>query len=148
MSDRNPAAHHSERGTTLLLFPVAVLVVMVLGAIAVDMSAMHFARRAALRAAGTAADDAAAMIDVERFTTDGTLVLDAAKAASVAAASLQLAHLPGEVIGQPTISVDGIARSVTVTITVQLDRLLSPAVGGSSGDLITVSAIGHLDRQP
>ena len=33
MSDRNPAAHHSERGTTLLLFPVAVLVVMVLGAI-------------------------------------------------------------------------------------------------------------------
>ena len=145
MSDRNPAAHRSERGTTLLLFPVAVLVVMVLGAIAVDMSAMHFARRAALRAAGT---DAAAMIDVERFTTDGTLVLDAAKAASVAAASLQLAHLPGEVIGQPTISVDGIARSVTVTITVQLDRLLSPAVGGSSGDLITVSAIGHLDRQP
>ncbi len=52
---------HRERGSTLLLFPVAILVVTLLSAIAVDLSNVHLARRELLRMVQQSADDAAMM---------------------------------------------------------------------------------------
>ena len=54
-----------ERGSTLLLFPAAILVVMALSAIAVDLSVQHGAQRDLRRVVHAAADDAAASIDLD-----------------------------------------------------------------------------------
>lgn len=136
--------HSNERGTTLLLFPTAIVIVLMLGAIAIDFAGAQTTRRAALRVAATAADDAASMLDRERFTS-GESRLDPAGARAVATESIRIAHHPGELVGEPEIVVDPEERTVTVTITVRSQRFLSGLVPGDDRDLITVSAIGQLD---
>lgn len=56
MVDRRP----SERGSVLILMPVAVLVIVILGAIAVDRAVVFGAQRELVQAAQAAANDAAA----------------------------------------------------------------------------------------
>ena len=53
------ATEHRERGSSLMLMPAAVLVVMVLGAIAVDQSLVYTRQRELVAAAEAAANDAA-----------------------------------------------------------------------------------------
>ncbi len=52
-------SRHPERGSVLLLFPAALLIVMVLAAIAVDLSAAFLAQREVADAAAAAVNDAA-----------------------------------------------------------------------------------------
>src|SRR5215471_12273387 len=47
-----------ERGSVLVLMPVGVLIVLLLGAIAVDLTAVHLRRQQAVDAAASAANDA------------------------------------------------------------------------------------------
>lgn len=72
-----------DRGSSLLLFPAAVLIVLVLGAIAVDLSAVHLAKRQVLDLASSAANDAVtAGLDQDRFRTTGEYVIDPGLAAA------------------------------------------------------------------
>ncbi|MFP5308030.1 MAG: hypothetical protein ACLGIR_00440 [Actinomycetes bacterium] len=57
----------AEDGNVLLLMPVAVLVLMVLGAIAVDFSILFQADRRASDLAASLANDAATSLDAEQF---------------------------------------------------------------------------------
>lgn len=57
-----------ERGSSLMLMPAAVLVVIILGAIAVDLSAIYLGQRDLVAGAQAAANDAAAYgIDQDVF---------------------------------------------------------------------------------
>jgi hypothetical protein len=47
-----------DRGSVLILMPAAVLIVLLLGAIAVDLTVVHLRQRAAVSAAASAANDA------------------------------------------------------------------------------------------
>jgi len=132
-----------ERGSTLLLFPAAVMVLLVLAAIAVDLSSLHLARRELQRAAGQAADDAAAMIDRAELRRSGSVRIDHAAATRVARFELAVAHLPGPLIGQPDVTFDDVNDAVTVTAAVEIEPVFG-RVAGRGPERITVSVTGRL----
>lgn len=132
-----------ERGTTLLLFPAAVLVLLVLAAIAVDLSTVHLARRELVRVASQAADDASSMIDTGAVRRSGATVLDRDTAVRVARYEMAVARLPGELVGTPSVEVDTAARTVTITASMRVDAFFG-AVAGDAGHLVTVRVGGEL----
>lgn len=133
-----------ERGSTLLLVPAAVMVLLLLGAIAVDLSAVHLARRELLRSASHAADDAAQMVDQTRLRLAGTATLDTAAAERVARFHLAVARLPGEVT-DVSVVVDPEDGRVDVTASMTVEAVFSRAVPGAAGTTtVTVTATGRL----
>jgi hypothetical protein len=114
-----------------MLMPAGVLIVMVLGAIAVDLSLAFQAERAVAGAAHAAANDAAAAaVDAVAFYGDGTVRIDAERAADVARTSVVLRrdqHLDDLEV---TVSIldDGITVRVTVSASVR--TIFSRAVPG------------------
>ena len=80
-----------DRGSVLMLMPAAVLVLVVLGAVAVDFSIAFLGERELANAASAAANDAAAAaIDEPLFRETGRVVLDCGRANEVAQASFKL----------------------------------------------------------
>ena len=144
MTGRRPA----ERGSTLLLFPAAVLVLMILSAIAIDLSTVHLARRELLRTASQAADDAAAMLDQQAARAGDFTVIDAAAAQRVVLFEMEVADLPGKLVGSPDVTVDDTSGTVTVLVSMEVDRLFGKiAPGTSTTDRITVQVSGRLIDQ-
>ena len=72
----------SERGSALVLFPVAVLIVVFLAALCVDASRTFLGQRELANAAEAAANDAAAAINRSDYYNASAYVLDAAAAAT------------------------------------------------------------------
>lgn len=126
-----------EDGSVLMLMPAAVLIVLVLGAIAVDSAIVYLGQRQAHDIAFDAANDAAgAGLDLEAVRTTGEIVYDpdrveALAARAVAAAGMDDVEL---VSARP----DGTAVVVTVRRTIE--HLFVQALGEPSRDVITVSA--------
>jgi hypothetical protein len=114
-----------------MLMPAGVLIVMVLGAIAVDMSLAFQADREVAGAAHAAANDvAAAAIDETAFYADGTVRIDPERAAEVARASVALRrdqHLDDLEVAVAVLD-DGVTVRVTVTASVR--TIFSRAVPG------------------
>ena len=79
-----------ERGSVLMLVPAAVLVLVILGAIAVDFSVAFMGQRELTNAAAAAANDAATAISEHSFyrggggLSPGTIRIDEARARRVA----------------------------------------------------------------
>lgn len=81
-----------QRGSVLLLFPAAVLVVVVLAAITVDSSIAFLAQRELANATAAAANDAATMaVDGRAFYRDDRVELDPYAVEAVAAERVRLA---------------------------------------------------------
>lgn len=128
----------SERATALMLAPALVLVVLVLGAIAVDLSLVHAARRSAYRSLSAAADDAAAMVDAAEFQRSGDTRIDPDTATRVVRAHLGLvdgdapdgfAEPPFRVL-QADVATDVPAGVVHIVATVEVEHVFSRAVPG------------------
>ena len=84
---------NGERGTVWLLGPVAVLIVIFLGAIAVDGTALFMARRSLSDAAAEAANDAAsAAFDADSFARTGVVTINQDRARQIVRESLALQH--------------------------------------------------------
>ena len=89
----------TERGSVLMLVPAAVLVLVILGAIAVDFSVAFLGQRELTNAAAAAANDAATAISEQSFyrgggeVAPGTIRVDEARARRVADQAL-LARAP------------------------------------------------------
>lgn len=80
----------SERGSALMLMPAGVLIVLVLGALAVDSAIMFLGERELADLSAAAANDAATAAIVERsFYECGRLELDEDRAREVALAVAQ-----------------------------------------------------------
>lgn len=120
----------SERGTALVLVPALFLVVLSLGAVAVDLSLVHAAHRDAHRVASSAADDAAAMLDERQLQLDGTLRLDAERAVRTASAHVQAAKFAGSLV-----DLDVVVGETTVDVTLTLDvrHVVLPALADGDG---------------
>lgn len=67
MRSERRAAWRDDAGSVLLLMPAAVLIVMVLGAIAVDAAVIYLGERQAADLATSVANDAAALVDEQGF---------------------------------------------------------------------------------
>lgn len=148
-----PVAAGSERSTALMMAPALVLIVLVLGAIAVDLSLVHAARRSAYRSLSAAADDAAAMVDAAEFQRSGEVHVDPDAATRVVRAHLGLLDggsppgfsEPAFRVLEADIAADVTAGLVRIDATVEVDHVFGPAVPGL-GDttIISVSATGRM----
>jgi hypothetical protein len=120
-----------------MLAPALLLVMLALGAIAVDLSLMHAAKRSAYRSISAAADDAASMVDSRHLLLTGEVRLDREAASRVAQAHMGLLDDPPDGIPAPTFEfVAGPQIThpesdvVEITATVEVDHVLLSALPG------------------
>ncbi|HKY14891.1 MAG TPA: pilus assembly protein TadG-related protein [Microthrixaceae bacterium] len=117
-----------ERGSTLLLFPAGILVVMLLSAIAVDLTVVHTARRELQRAVNAATDDAAALLDLDRLYSDGAIAIDLADARRSVEADL--AALPGIRVVSTSVVAGPEADRIEVRVVGEVDHIFGRALPG------------------
>jgi Flp pilus assembly protein TadG len=150
-----PTTHRARRsdrrrthddGSALVLVPALLMVLLALGAIAIDLSVLHGAHRSLHRIASGAADDAAAMIDTERLQVDGELRIDGAAARRVVDAHLDAAQVPGSLASSRTsVSADG--DVVTVELTSSVDHVLLASLPGTERtEAVSVTVRARLQR--
>lgn len=111
---------NGQRGSVLLLFPAAVLVVFVLGVISVDAGSAYLARRALTDQVSESADDVSAQaLDLAAFYgTPAVVRIDPVRAQQVLADRLALQrHDGGLVIVGEHLDVSPDGRQVTVSAT-------------------------------
>jgi hypothetical protein len=120
-----------ERGSVLLLVPAAVLVLVVLGAIAVDFALAFLGQRELNAAAAAAANDAAgaALSDAAFYSgRHGPVEIDPARAEEVAAAALERRRPGGVEVTSLTVRASG--PQVCITVVGRVPYLFSPIVPG------------------
>lgn len=132
-----PSAARGERGSVLMLMPAAVLIMLLLGAIAVDSAITYLGQRQAYDIAFDAANDAAgAGFDLDAARTRGEIVYDPDRVEALAAQAIDAAGVGG--LELVSARVDGTAVVVTVRRTVE--HLFVQALGDPARDEITISA--------
>lgn len=105
----------SDRGSVLALLPAAVLVLVVLAAIAVDSAVAFLGQRELSNAATAAANDAAtAALSDAAFYRQGALVVDSARARTVAADAVAARVVRGVSVDSVDVAVAGPRVCVTV----------------------------------
>lgn len=73
-------ATSSEDGSTIVLYPFAVLIVLGLGGIALDMALFFQAHRTSVDVAAALAHDIAGVVDEATWATSGSVVIDTRRA--------------------------------------------------------------------
>lgn len=133
----------SDRGSSLMLMPAAVLVFVVLGAFCVDFAAVHLGRRQAVVAAqGIANDAAAAAFDEAAFYRDGVIAIDEIEARQVAERS-RAANAPSATV--VALEVRGSPPGVRVVLAMEVETIFSKALpGGPDSMTVRVSASSDL----
>jgi hypothetical protein len=82
-----------DRGSSLLLYPVGVLIIIMLGAVAADFSHVHMARRDLVELSGNIANDVStAGLDEDVFRREELYMLDPARTARIAGDILATAN--------------------------------------------------------
>jgi Flp pilus assembly protein TadG len=119
-----------DRGTTLLLFPAAVMVLMILGAIAVDLGAVYASRRSLIREVGAVADDAAGHIDIGALRRGLPTTIDFDTARRAALADLASTDLPGDAVGPPIVEPGPTSDTIVVEVTRDVPHIFGRAVPG------------------
>lgn len=120
----------SDRGSVTLLVPVGVLVLVILAAIAVDLTLVGSAQHAIRYAAASAADDAASQVDEQAIRASGVVRIDMDRARKVATASLEAADLPGTLVGQPVVELVRNGTRIQVTAAIEVPHVFGRAVPG------------------
>ena len=127
----------TERGSVLMLMPAAVLIVLLLGAIAVDSAIVYLGQREAYNVAFDAANDAAgAGLDLEAARTSGEIVYDPDRVEAIAARSVAAAGFDDLELVSAVPDGDG----VVVTVRRTVEHLFVQALGEPASDTLTISA--------
>lgn len=120
-----------QRGSVLMLMPAAILIVIVLGAIAVDLSLVHLAERQLQSAVDDAANDATAALREDAYRAGGGYSIDPGRAMELVQQSLEGGDLPGALVGPTRVRVTG--DRIEVSATVEVDYLFADVVPGHPG---------------
>lgn len=120
----------NDHGSVTLLVPVGVLVLVILAAIAVDLTLVGSAQHAIRYAAASAADDAASQIDEQAIRVNGAISIDMERARRVAEASLATADLPGKLVGAVQVDLVQNGAGVQVTAAIEVPHIFGKAVPG------------------
>ncbi len=124
----NPAG---DRGTALLFFPAALLVMVVLASITVDLARLHLGQRQADDlAAATANDSVTVGLDETAIRSGDGYHLDVTRVDAVVAGHLARADRSTLLGVTARGSVQG-ARTVTVTVTARVPLAFAHAVPGT-----------------
>lgn len=119
-----------------MLMPAAILIVLVLGAIAVDMSVVHLAKRELIDAAAAAANDAVTIgMDEEALRNGAGFTVDPQRAMHAAEQSLEAAGLLDRLAEAPEITVTDDDR-VQVHLVIEVDYIFAKALPGNDGHTI------------
>jgi hypothetical protein len=128
-----------DRASTLLFFPAALLVVVVLASITVDLARLRLVQRQADDAASGAANDAVtAGLDVGRLRNGDEYRLDVAAARRIVAASVAAHDQSGTGGLEAATIIDG-PRSLAVTVTGRSPLAFARVVPGAPTE-VTVRA--------
>ena len=125
-----------ERGSVLVLMPVAALIFVLLGALALDATVVFLAERELAGAAAAAANDAVTRgIDREEFYRSGCVVVLPGAAADVARSSVAAKELDrsGLSVAIPEVDVRA-GAAVTVTLRGTAPHIFTRAVPGAPSE--------------
>lgn len=126
-----------ESGSAIFLFPAGLFVVLVLGAIVVDLTALHLASRQAVDAATAAAADAvAAGVDPDAVRTGHRLRIEPARAAAVARDTVGARQLPHDVRSVDLALGPG-PDQVTVVVVLDVEPIVAAAIAGRTNRTVT-----------
>lgn len=130
----------ADRGSVLLLFPAAFLVVLVLGSLAIDAAAVHLRQRDLAAAAGAAANDAVTLgLDADALRRSGAMVLDPHRTEAAVHGVLARRGLLDDLLEPPTVRLVD-ERTVEVSLRGHADYVIAPALpGGSRGREVRVT---------
>lgn len=120
-----PPRPRDDRGTVLLLFPAALMVMVILGAIVVDVGYTTIRGRELRAVAASAANDSLAALDVVELRTSGRAVIDDAAARRTVAEAIAAGPLPDARIVDVVVD----RFEITVTLALDLDLVMAPALG-------------------
>lgn len=134
----------AERGSSLLLMPAGILVVVVLGALAVDLSHVHLAQREVVAAVqGAAGDAATASYREATFYREGTVVVDVVAARAEVEAALAAHHRDIRITAFTVTP----AGDVVVRVAASVETIFARALPGGPR-AITVTATGRARLVP
>jgi hypothetical protein len=137
-----------ERGSVLILMPCAVLIVIILGAIAVDLTAVRLGQRDLQAAATDAANDAVtAGLDEWAFRIGAGYRLDPARVNNAAIRAIGAKGLLRTLAAAPevTINPDG---SVSVRLKQRVPHIFGRAIPGTADDtLVKAMATAHVRQR-
>ena len=138
----------ADRGSVLMLMPAAVLVVLVLGAIAVDLSLVHLARRELVVAAGAAANDAVTYgLDEDAWRRGEGYSLDPTRVDDAVNRSLAARGLLPRLVTPPVVRATG-PDEVTVELAEPVDYLFAKALpGGPHRTVVRATATATVARR-
>jgi hypothetical protein len=128
-----------ENGTVLMLMPVAVLIMFVLAAITVDLTAVRAGQQDLLAAATDAANDAAtAGLDEAALRSGRGFELDPSRVGLVAVEALATRGILDNLSSGPDVSInqDG---SVTVSLSRRVPHLFARALPGAPDDKLVLA---------
>jgi len=119
----------SERASAWILAPAAVLILVILGAIAVDSAVAYLGRQAVFDAAATAATDAAsAGLSRSAYYGSGQLLLSPTRAEQIARAAVAADRHRGVTITDVAVTTG--SRTVCVTVVGTVRAIFGRAVPG------------------
>lgn len=130
----------SDRGSALMLMPAAVLIMLVLAAIAMDLSLVQVARRELVAGAEAAANDAVTYgLDETRYRRGDGYQLDPSRARQAVALALVARGLADDLTQPPRVVAT--ATAVEVSLAMRVDFVFARALPGVAHHT-TVAATG------
>jgi len=117
-----------------MLMPAAVMIVMVLGAIAVDLSVVRLGQRELIAAAGDAANDAVTIgLDEAALRAGDGYHLDPERVRESVVDTLAAKGILDDLAEPPSITIDG-DSTVTVRLSRRVPHLFAKALPGAPDD--------------
>jgi Flp pilus assembly protein TadG len=119
------------RGSVLILMPVAVLIVLLLGAIAVDLTVVHLRQQQAVDAAASAANDAVTLgLDESALRAGRGYRLDPERVRRAVDESLADQGLGDDLVDPPIVT-EPTPHSVRVELTLRANYLFARSIPGA-----------------
>ncbi|MEM9522085.1 MAG: hypothetical protein AAGA37_22445 [Actinomycetota bacterium] len=128
-----------ERGSIHLLFPAAFLVMIVLGAIVIDVGLSQVRARELEAVASSAANDALGALDLDALRENGEVRFDVAHAERIVQQAVANGALTDAVVLDVALSTNGLGEpQIDVTLQLQVEFVIAPALpGGLDSTTIT-----------
>lgn len=131
-----------DRGSTLMLIPAGLLVVLILASIAIDMAIVQLRQRQAHDLASAAANDAATAAADQVGLRQGAYVVDGDVADDVVARIAAASELAPIVVGTPDVTVTG--DGVRVVVELRADYVFAGVMPGApDGTTVRATATGR-----
>ena len=122
---REGSNRRGNRGTVLLLFPAALLAMVVLGAVAIDVGYTTVRGRELRAVAASAANDSLAALDITTLRTTGATTINESDAHQIVTEAVALGPLPDARV----IDVDINGFEIAVTLELDIELVMAPALG-------------------